>query len=204
MRYHIGTFALSPTAAIYSNSCSLTVGSISYRGWLEADMAPQRFRGLHEDSRSESSNTREKHPMATQSGVSKVRRYPTTNSGIGSNLKDVTAAPTPKNGSDSSTLAEKVRDAATVMMRGQSANGSICVDAMVVLRHCLPQRVPAIPSLGYSASLYLGLQPVYTHTSRYCSLFAYHGPIQGQTESKQRSARARCEERLQCCHGQRK
>lgn len=84
---------------------------VHYCRQSEVEMAPQRFRGLQEDSRSESSNAREKHPMVTQSGVSKVRRYPTMNSGpsSGSNLKDVTAAPTLKNGSDGSDSIEKIQ-----------------------------------------------------------------------------------------------
>lgn len=47
--------------------------------------------------------------MATQSGVSKVRRYPTTNSGPGSNLKDVTAASTLNHGPDGSDSMEKTQ-----------------------------------------------------------------------------------------------
>jgi len=57
-------------------------------------MAPQRFRGIQDDSRSESSSTREKQAGGTQSGVSKVRRYAAATTGGGSNLKDVTLAST--------------------------------------------------------------------------------------------------------------
>ena len=55
-------------------------------------MAPQRFRGLHEDSRSESSSTREKQLGPVSSGISKARRYQSSGLNGGSNLKDVTIA----------------------------------------------------------------------------------------------------------------
>ena len=75
-------------------------------------MAPQRFRGLQEDSRSESSSTREKQLGTMASGVSKTRRQHGSAVAIGSNLKDVTAAPGSAafqhNGHDNLDIAEKV------------------------------------------------------------------------------------------------
>ena len=75
-------------------------------------MAPQRFRGLQEDSRSESSGTREKQLGAMASGVSKTRRQQGSAVVVGSNLKDVTAAPGSaafqQNGHDHLDIAEKV------------------------------------------------------------------------------------------------
>ena len=75
-------------------------------------MAPQRFRGLQEDSRSESSSTREKQLGTIASGVSKTRRQQGSAVVTGSNLKDVTAAPGSvafqQNGQDNSVIAEKV------------------------------------------------------------------------------------------------
>jgi len=57
-------------------------------------MAPQRFRGIQEDSRSESSGTRERQAGGLLSGISKVRRYAAATTGGGTNLKDVTLATT--------------------------------------------------------------------------------------------------------------
>ena len=56
-------------------------------------MAPQRFRVVQEDSRSESSSTREKQFGAISSGVSKPRRHQGSSVAVRSNLKDVVAAP---------------------------------------------------------------------------------------------------------------
>lgn len=54
-------------------------------------MAPQRIRNALDDTRSESSSTREKQPGAAPNGISKARR---NGSSVlqGSNLKDVTNA----------------------------------------------------------------------------------------------------------------
>lgn len=85
---------------------------VEERGLERFEMAPQRFRGLQEDSRSESSSTREKQLGATASGVSKTRRQQGSAVVIGSNLKDVTAAPGSaafqQNGHDNLDITEKV------------------------------------------------------------------------------------------------
>ena len=76
-------------------------------------MAPQRFRGLQEDSRAESSSTREKQLGPTSSGISKARRYQGSGVAAGSNLREVTAAASgsanlQQHGQESSSTAEKV------------------------------------------------------------------------------------------------
>ncbi len=75
-------------------------------------MAPHRFRGIQEDSRSESSSTREKQAGVLLSGISKVRHYAAATSAGGSNLKDVTLATTSvnaqHNGQDGQGTVEKV------------------------------------------------------------------------------------------------
>ena len=75
-------------------------------------MAPQRFRGLQEESRSESPSTREKQLGAMPSGVSKTRRQQGSAVVVGSNLKDVTAAAGSaafqQNGHENLDIAEKV------------------------------------------------------------------------------------------------
>ena len=77
-------------------------------------MAPQRFRGVPDDSRSESSSTREKQNGGIQSGISKVRRYAAATAAASSSLKDVTLAPASatiqQNGQDGPSLMEKVSD----------------------------------------------------------------------------------------------
>lgn len=72
-------------------------------------MAPQRIRNTFDDSRSESSSTREKQPGAGPSGISKARR---NGSSIlpGSNLKDVTNV-------QSTTSQQGTRDAAANVSR---------------------------------------------------------------------------------------
>ncbi len=54
-------------------------------------MAPQRMRNALDDSRSESSSTREKQPGSGPNGISKSRRNGSSTL-PGSNLKDVTNA----------------------------------------------------------------------------------------------------------------
>lgn len=75
-------------------------------------MAPHRFRGIQEDSRSESSSTREKQAGVLLSGISKVRRYAAAPAGSGSNLRDVTLATASviaqHNGQDGQGTVEKV------------------------------------------------------------------------------------------------
>ena len=57
-------------------------------------MAPQRLRVVHEDSRSDASSTREKHSAATLLPIAaKGRRNVSSNTIIGSNLKDVITVP---------------------------------------------------------------------------------------------------------------
>lgn len=91
-------------------------------------MAPQRLRNLQEDSRSESSSTREKPTAAAQSGISKMRRYAAINGGTGSNLKDVATAPTsaviPQGGQDGPVSMEKVRYSTPAAIQAPLADAS--------------------------------------------------------------------------------
>lgn len=70
-------------------------------------MAPQRFRALHEDSRSESSSIRDKQPGVISSAIAKARRHQGLGIAVGSNLKDVTAVSGSQH-DDSFNMAEKV------------------------------------------------------------------------------------------------
>ena len=74
-------------------------------------MAPHKSRRVHEEPRSESSITREKHLGYSQSGVSKVRRYAAATAGMGNNLKDASILPATTsiqhNDSDSLDSTEK-------------------------------------------------------------------------------------------------
>lgn len=91
-------------------------------------MAPQRFRVVQDDSRSQSSSTREKHTGGLQSGISKIRRYTGATSGTGSGLKDVTVHPASSvvqpDGQDSPGLVEKA-SAHKDMLEAAMADSSI-------------------------------------------------------------------------------
>ena len=160
-------------------------------------MPPQRIRNAFDDSRSEASSSRDKQPISTATGISKVRRNGTSTL-AGSNLKDITNAQTIPNGQQGDT-------AVSVRIRCMASDQVIILiatplDFLAVFRYFCAPCLSLRPSSRYPSSLYLAIQPKNAYKTGHWTAFSHNGTASCTSTYWQRRSGSSSKEGLQCCH----